>query len=141
MDEDCDVTIPVQNVPDETIQGQHGLTKHFILNDRRKVLTVDTAGEVVMWDLIQCVATKSFGKRQLEDVAAEVNTVDTIANWCQVDTRTGHLACVLDENYCFDAEMYPDEAGLENDIEFKDDQRSRSNKLGGVVSMLTVFLQ
>lgn len=131
IDEDCDVTVPVQDVPDETIQGQHGLTKHFILNDRRKVLTVDTAGEVVMWDLIQCVATKSFGKRQLEDVAAEVNTVDTIANWCQVDTRTGHLACVLDENYCFDAEMYPDEAGLENDIEFKDDQRSRPNKLDG----------
>ena len=73
----------------------------------------------------QCVPIESFGKRHLEDVAPEVNTTESVANWCGVDTRTGRLACILEENYCFDAEMYADELEIENASEFKDDQRSK----------------
>lgn len=128
LDGDPGVLIPVNDLPDETIEGQHGLIKHFLLNDRRTVLTLDTAGEVMMWDLLKCIPVKTFGKRHLEDVAAEVNTVESVANWCQVDTRTGRLACVLEENYCFDAEMYADEADLEEAVEFRDDQRINLGK-------------
>ena len=31
---------------------------------------------------------------------------------------------MLEENYCFDAEMYADELDLEENIEFREDQRS-----------------
>ena len=55
----------------------------------------------------------------------EVNTVESVANWCGVDTRTGRLACILEENYCFDAESYADELELENPSDFRDDQRSK----------------
>lgn len=126
--DDPGALVPVNELPDETIEGQHGLIKHFLLNDRRTVLTLDTAGEVMMWDILKCVPVKSFGKRHLEDVAAEVNTVESVANWCQVDTRTGKLACVLEENYCFDAEMYADEADLNDAVEFRDDQRINLGK-------------
>lgn len=44
---------PLHHVPEETIEGQFGLLKHKLLNDRRRVLTLDTAGDVLMWDLIQ----------------------------------------------------------------------------------------
>jgi len=44
---------PVQQLPEETIEGQFGLVKHKLLNDRRRVLTLDTAGDVLLWDLIQ----------------------------------------------------------------------------------------
>ena len=67
---------------------------------------------------------QSFGKRHLEDVAPEVNTIESVANWCAVDTRTGRLACVLEENYCFDAEMYADEVLMDNPMDFREDQRS-----------------
>lgn len=73
---------------------------------------------------MQCVPIHSFGKRHLEDVAPEVNTVESVANWCAVDTRTGRLACVLEENYCFDAEIYADELDLSNPSDFREDQRS-----------------
>lgn len=72
----------------------------------------------------QCIPILSFGKRHLEDVIPEVNTAESVANWCAVDTRTGRLACVLEENYCFDAEIYADELMKEDSTEFKDDQRS-----------------
>ncbi|KAF2460977.1 hypothetical protein BDY21DRAFT_136436 [Lineolata rhizophorae] len=119
---------PVRDLPDYTIEGQNGLIKHVLLNDRRRVLTLDTAGEVVMWDLIQCAPVRSFGKRHVEDVAREVNTTETVAHWCAVDTRTGSLTCVLEENYCFDAEMYADELKLEEKIEFREDQRINLGK-------------
>lgn len=67
---------------------------------------------------------QSFGKRHLEDVAPELNTTESVANWCAVDTRTGRLTCVLEENYCFDAETYADELELPEPIDFREDQRS-----------------
>jgi len=47
------VAEPVHNLPEETIEGQFGLVKHRLLNDRRRVLTLDTAGDVLLWDLIK----------------------------------------------------------------------------------------
>ena len=44
---------PLYELPEETIEGQFGLLKWKLLNDRRRVLTVDTAGDVVLWDLVQ----------------------------------------------------------------------------------------
>ena len=73
----------------------------------------------------QCIPIQSFGKRHLEDVTPEVNTTESVANWCGVDTRTGRLACVLEENYCFDAEMYMDELKIEDGEDFRDDQRGK----------------
>ncbi|KAK7511453.1 WD repeat protein-like protein [Phyllosticta citriasiana] len=127
MEDENGVT-PVRGLPDFSIEGQNGLIKHVLLNDRRRVLTLDTAGEVTLWDLLQCAPIKSFGKRHLEDVAPEVNTTETVAHWCAVDTRTGSLTCVLEENYCFDAEMYADELELEEPIEFREDQRINLGK-------------
>jgi len=75
--------------------------------------------------MLQCVPIRSFGKRHLEDVAPEVNTTESVANWCAVDTRTGRLACLLEENYCFDAEMYADELECIDQAEFREDQRRK----------------
>ena len=141
IDTDPGITIPIHGLPEETIEGQNGLIKHVMLNDRRRVLTLDTAGEVVMWDLLkvsqsssirviaslinpQCAPIKSFGKRHLEDVTPEVNTMESLGNWCGVDTRTGDITVVLEENYCFDAEVYADEAEINEPLEFREDQRS-----------------
>ena len=52
IDADSGVVVPYQDLPVETIEGQNGLIKHLMLNDRRRVLTLDTAGEVILWDLL-----------------------------------------------------------------------------------------
>ncbi|KAK5111834.1 hypothetical protein LTR85_011732 [Meristemomyces frigidus] len=119
---------PVRSQPDYSVEGQNGLIKHVMLNDRKRVLTLDTAGEVLMWDLLKCVPIRSYGKRHLEDVQKEVTTTATVANWCTVDTRTGSVAVILEENTCFDAEMYADELELDEDIEFREDQRINLGK-------------
>ena len=70
------------------------------------------------------MAIRSYGNQHLEDVVPKVNTVESIANWCAVDTKTGKLTVMLEENYCFDAEVYADEIDIPEKIEFRDDQRS-----------------
>lgn len=72
----------------------------------------------------KCIPIQSFGKKHLEDVEPEVNTMEAVAPWCSIDTRTGRLAVVLEEYNCFDAEMYADELQLEAPVEFREDQRS-----------------
>ncbi|KAI1815045.1 WD repeat-containing protein [Poronia punctata] len=116
-------TEPVYHLPEETIEGQNGLVKHKLLNDRRRVLTLDTAGDVLLWDLIRCEVIQRFGKRHLEDVEPEVNTLEAVTPWCTIDTSSGNLTVVLEPNNCFDAEMYADELKLDEPVEFREDQR------------------
>ncbi|KAK4165112.1 hypothetical protein QBC43DRAFT_316793 [Cladorrhinum sp. PSN259] len=119
---------PIQHEPEETIAGQFGLVKHRLLNDRRRVLTLDTAGEVLLWDLIQCQPIQSFGKQHLEDVEPSVNNREAVAPWCSIDTSSGNLTVVLEPYNCFDAEMYADELSLEESVEFREDQRINLGK-------------
>lgn len=128
VDPEIGIIVPIHALPEETIEGQHGLVKHKLLNDRRRVLTLDTAGDVLLWDLLRCVPIQSFGKRHLEDVEPEVNTMEAVAPWCSIDTRTGRLAVVLEEYNCFDAEMYADELQLDDPLEFREDQRINLGK-------------
>ncbi|CAK7210380.1 hypothetical protein SCUCBS95973_000760 [Sporothrix curviconia] len=135
----ADSVEPVHRLPVETIEGNFGLVKHRLLNDRRRVLTLDTAGEVILWDIIACKKIRQFGKRHLEDVEPEVNTMEAVAPWCLVDVSSGQLTVVLEQYNCFDAEMYADE--LEKDgssdgadpenktvVEFREDQRINLGK-------------
>lgn len=59
--------VPLQSTPDEVIEGEHGLIRAIILNDRIHALTVDTASSVAIWDLIRGVC---LGKFPCSDVAA-----------------------------------------------------------------------
>jgi WD repeat-containing protein 48 len=53
MDSDLHPVLMLRDNPIETVQGQNGLIKHILLNDRKRVLTLDTAGEVILWDLLE----------------------------------------------------------------------------------------
>ena len=59
------VIVPLRDLPDQTIEGQNGLIKHVMLNDRRRVLTLDTAGEVTMWDLLKVCLPRILGIQEL----------------------------------------------------------------------------
>ncbi|KPI38944.1 WD repeat-containing protein 48 [Cyphellophora attinorum] len=126
--DDLSLIVPIRGQPAETIEGQNGLIKHVMLNDRKRILTLDTAGEVVLWDLLKCVPIKSFGRRHLDEVVPEVNTTESVANWCAVDTKTGKITVMLEENYAFDAEVYADEIDITEKIDFREDQRINLGK-------------
>ncbi|KAI6005914.1 hypothetical protein EDD15DRAFT_2154574 [Pisolithus albus] len=62
---------PYNVAPDSVIPGSRGLVRAILLNDRMHALTVDTKGEVAVWDIIRGICR---GKYTREDVRA--------ASWC-----------------------------------------------------------
>ena len=55
FDTDATHVVPYRAMPEYTIEGHNGLIKHVLLNDRRRVLTLDTSGEVTLWDLLKVI--------------------------------------------------------------------------------------
>ncbi|KAF9291593.1 hypothetical protein BGZ68_003209, partial [Mortierella alpina] len=122
-EDDDGLITPIFEQPENVIQGEHGLIKHTLLNNRRMVVTEDKCGEVALWDLIQCVQLETYPGRKLEDVVNELNTIESVPTWCTIDTRIGALTVHLDEGRCFDAEVYVDEIEETPDPERPEDQR------------------
>lgn len=130
--------VPMYKNPVETLEGHIGIIKHRLLTDKLRVLTLDTSGEVTLWDLMKCVPIKSFGTSLDIDTLAEEfnvygsNKMSSVSNWCTVTTRTGEVYVSLESSTCFDAEVYADE--LEDfedelkDINFREDHRINLGK-------------
>ncbi|KAF9163124.1 hypothetical protein DFQ26_002913 [Actinomortierella ambigua] len=129
-EDDEGLILPLFSEPENVIEGEHGLVKHVLLNNRRMVVTEDKCGEIALWDLIRCVQLKTFrrgddgsGGRKLEEVVNELNTNESVPTWCTVDTRIGALTVHLEEGRCFDAEVYADEVDPHPTVERPEDQR------------------
>ncbi|KAF9122597.1 hypothetical protein BGW39_009634 [Mortierella sp. 14UC] len=122
-EDDEGLIAPIFEEPENVIQGEHGLIKHTVLNNRRMVVTEDKCGEIALWDLIKCVQLETFTGRKLEEVVNELNTIESVPSWCTIDTRIGALTVHLDEGRCFDAEVYVDEIEEIPDPERPEDQR------------------
>ncbi|KAI0052794.1 WD40 repeat-like protein [Auriscalpium vulgare] len=144
--------IPLDSVPDEIIEGERGLVRAVMLNNRMHALTVDTCGEVAVWDVVRghCVgkylctdlssasfsgSTVSEGsagrdpspRESLEIVRERIEGEAVVLPWSTVDTKTGVLTVHLNDK-CFEAEVYADEAGCPLDRQGPDDQRVNLGK-------------
>jgi len=144
--------VPLHSVPDEIAHGEHGLIRSIILSDRMHALTVDTAGEVAVWNIVRglClgkyssedVAAASFGgstasgstgekenspREALETVRERIEGEAVVQPWAAVDTKTGVLTVHLNER-CFEAEIYADEAGFGPERTFPEEMRLNIGK-------------
>ncbi|PPS04830.1 hypothetical protein GOBAR_AA15840 [Gossypium barbadense] len=84
---------PVYKEPIFTIPGTPAIVQHEILNNRRDVLTKDTAGSVKLWDIIKGIVIEDYGQV-------------SIPSWFTLDARLGSFSVHLDTPQCFSAEMY-----------------------------------
>ncbi|KAH7323334.1 hypothetical protein B0J17DRAFT_683001 [Rhizoctonia solani] len=120
---DVSEAVPLSTLPADEITGSHGLVRSVVLNDRVHALSVDTRGEVAVWDVIRGICRGVFvldknpgtGKSKLSPREALDLVRDRIEGesmtpaWIKVDTRVGDLTVHLEEPRCFDAEVYADE--------------------------------
>ncbi|EGN97348.1 hypothetical protein SERLA73DRAFT_169707 [Serpula lacrymans var. lacrymans S7.3] len=145
--------VPFNRIPDDIIAGDHGLVRSIILNDRIHALTVDTSGEVAVWDIVRGIClgrfpredvaaasrcgsvsgTSSGGERErspreaLEAVRERIEGEAVVSPWSNVDTKTGVLTIHISER-CFEAEIYADEAGFGSERHFSDELRFNIGK-------------
>lgn len=73
---------PLNVNPDAVIAGSHGLVRGILLNDRMHALTVDTTGEVAVWDITRGLCRGWFAH---EEVRA--------ASRCGSTSGSGHYTC------------------------------------------------
>jgi WD repeat-containing protein 48 len=138
---------PLCGVPDYVIEGEHGLVRSVMLNDRIHALTVDTAGEVAVWDIVKAVCcgryvpeevasvsrdqsvgggeTKASPREALEAVRERIEGEAVVLAWSAVDTKTGVLTVHLNER-CFEGEVFADEVDMTHDRHITDESRSES---------------
>lgn len=142
---------PLNESPDNIIVGDHGLVRVTMLNNRMHALTVNTAGEVAVWDVLRghChgvfsredvlaafvsstafevgppVEKRTCSPRQaLEVIRERIEGEAVVSQWAVAETKIGELSIQLMDR-CFEAEIYADEAGYGPERSFGDDQRCK----------------
>lgn len=142
---------PYRDEPDEVLYGRAGLLRCEMLNDRRHVVSIDTTGELALWDVIQGLCVGIFGtsrsvrERRPSGASSAASSTSSasssravldwlkdrlegfaaVSAWCTVETHTGRLKVHLEEGRCFDGEVYADEADLDAALldEMREDHR------------------
>lgn len=98
--------VPVYKEPSFAIPGTPGVVQHEILNNRRQVLTKDTAGSVKLWEITRGVVVEDYGQVSFDEKKEELFERVSIPAWFTTDTRLGSLSIHLETPQCFSAEMY-----------------------------------
>ncbi|KAF9466659.1 hypothetical protein BDZ94DRAFT_1186716 [Collybia nuda] len=144
--------IPLRTEPEEMITGNHGLVRSIILNDRMHALTVDTSGEVAIWDIVRGACLGRFlrehvaeasnagsvagsndverersPREALEVVRERIEGEAVVSPWATADTKAGVLTIHLTER-SFEAEVYADEVGFAQDRRFNDESKLNLGK-------------
>ncbi len=142
---------PLLKSPVEVAPGAPGLVRALILNDRIHALTVDTRGEVAVWDLVRGVCRGVYGKgviqglsdadaqhdvhhcqhphsarEALEVVRERIEGEAVVSPWATADTKAGVLSVHISER-CFEAEVYADEVGFKGRTGYSDETKRRSS--------------
>ncbi|CAN1761278.1 WD repeat-containing protein 48 [Linum perenne] len=103
--EGCTI-VPVHKDPNLTIPGIPAIVQHEILNNRRHVLTKDTAGSVKLWEITKGVIVEDYGKVPFDEKKEQLFEMVSVPSWFTMDTRLGCLSVHLENPQCFLAEMY-----------------------------------
>ncbi|KAE8705550.1 WD repeat-containing protein 48-like protein isoform 2 [Hibiscus syriacus] len=96
----------VYKEPIFSIPGTPAIVQHEILNNRRHVLSKDTAGSVKLWEITRGVVIEDYGQVSFDEKKEQLFEMVSIPAWFTVDTRLGSLSVHLDTPQCFSAEMY-----------------------------------
>lgn len=107
-------TQPIHNIP-----GGPAIKHYMVLNDKRHVLTKDTANNVALYDVLKASKLEDLGEVDYEEEVKKRFKMVYVPNWFNVDLKTGMLTIHLgqDETDCLSAWVSAKEAGLttEND--------------------------
>lgn len=101
-----------------TIRGGAAIKKYHVLNDKRHIITCDTAANVAIYDVLKVVRSEDLGAVNYDEEIRRRNQRIYIPNWFTVDLKIGMPTIVLgqDEVDCF-AAWVSAETGLADHVE------------------------
>ncbi|XP_077560332.1 WD repeat-containing protein 48 isoform X2 [Haemaphysalis longicornis] len=111
-DYDADILVPLSQKPQACIKGNPSIRHYTVLNDKRHVLTKDTASSVAVWDVLNACKVEDLGTVDFESEAKRRFKMVYVPNWFSIDLKTGLLCVHLDDPDCFAAWVSTKESGL-----------------------------
>ncbi|XP_075545424.1 WD repeat-containing protein 48 isoform X1 [Dermacentor variabilis] len=111
-DYDTDILVPLNQKPQASIKGNPSIRHYAVLNDKRYVITKDTAGNVAVWDVLHACKVEDLGMADFESEVKKRFKMVFVPNWFSVDLKMGMLCLHLDDPDCFTAWVSTKEAGL-----------------------------
>ncbi|XP_041972569.1 WD repeat-containing protein 48 homolog [Aricia agestis] len=108
-----------QTQPLHHIPGGRAIKHYAVLNDKRHIITKDTANHVAVYDVLKASKIEDLGEVDFDEELKKRFKMVHVPNWFNVDLKTGMLTIHLgqEETDCFSAWVSAKEAGLttEND--------------------------
>lgn len=126
--------VPVNEISNYSIKGNPSITKVRILNDRRTIVTLNDKGTVHIWNIVTGKIKNTFVDNEssselqddmdedeyerhlsdkyehlFESVIENVQTKETLPNWCHVSVKIGKVFITISENTFTNCEIYVDE--------------------------------
>jgi WD40 repeat protein len=117
-----DTTVPP--VAEVVLPGVPGIIKHTLLNNKRQLLTSDSASppNIALWDLVDATCIEQYAPgTDYEAKAAELFARMKVRTWCSIDVSLGTPTVTLSETNVFDAEV--------PDLETRGDQSSADDQI------------
>ncbi|KAI9136835.1 WD40-repeat-containing domain protein [Paraphysoderma sedebokerense] len=128
-DDENNMSIPLVNeTPIAIIRGLSGIKKCALMSNKRCVLSLDTEGNVALWDILQCRQLKTFGHANFAEILQQEDIPVFTCTWCSIDSKIGAITVHLDESRVFDAEIYFDEIAFMDGVQYVQDQRVNVGK-------------
>mmetsp|Transcript_25366 Transcript_25366/g.83900 ORF Transcript_25366/g.83900 Transcript_25366/m.83900 type:complete len:707 (-) Transcript_25366:41-2161(-) len=112
--------VPLLANPTHVIKGLPAIVKHDFLENRRCVLTEDTAGDVALWDVTKAQKIQEYGKVDFRETRKSLEKELLVPAWCTVDCKLGSLTVNLDFPQVFSAELYANDAGFPHTPELEE---------------------
>lgn len=80
---------PLRSAPDDVIRGRSGLVRAELLNDRRTVISLDTQGEVAVWDIVLGSCIGRFPKTATRQRPVSLHSQASTVSNKTADTAVG----------------------------------------------------
>lgn len=110
--EKSNIPLPRETQPSAVIAGLPPLKAAAALTDKRHIITQDSFGEVVLWDITKCAQVKVLGHGKIQDFQQSLfDPTYALEPWFSLDTKLGSLAITLTPPKCFSAEVYVQDLG------------------------------
>uniref|UniRef100_A0A7S3FXH2 TEP-1 C-terminal beta-propeller domain-containing protein n=1 Tax=Palpitomonas bilix TaxID=652834 RepID=A0A7S3FXH2_9EUKA len=105
---------PLLSSPSTAIEGDKAITKFHILNDKVHVLTMNSAGQLHVFNLLTGDSHPHIGSGE-EDFNREVKALSkevSVPLWCSIDIWSGSLMVSLDASKCLSADTYTEDCNI-----------------------------
>eukprot|EP00727_Mastigamoeba_balamuthi_P007166 m51a1_g307 hypothetical protein (884) ;mRNA; f:390399-394704 len=93
-------------------RGSASISRYSVLRCKTRILTQDSSGRVVLWDVMRARVAEDYGAVSFDEKESELADEVAAPSWFTVDISSGAVTLHMTYPSCFKLEMYANAAGF-----------------------------